>query len=301
LRHFIFYFLCAIIIYAPLPLGANRIWASSSIEILIFSAFLLHLFLAFRNRKSLRPPPYSYAVLVPLGLIVLWLIVQILPDFGFGFGVKNSLSFDPSLTHIMLLKTLAFTLFAWLIFCYVKSRQRLYQLSLAIIFSGLFQASYAAWLNLNVGMVTPVFGMEYAERANGSFIYANQLANYLALCLSIGIGILVSQLSRVGSADKLRHKIRDAASLILSQKMVIRLGLIIMVIALILTRSRMGNSAFFIALAISSLFAFFYYRNKPPKLRVLIISFFIIDLILIGSIFGVEKVKERLAETQSCC
>ncbi len=70
-----------------------------------------------------------------------------------------------------------------------------------------------------------------------------------------------------------------------------------MIIALILTRSCMGNSAFFIALAVGSLFAFFFYKHKPKNMRLLIISFFILDLILVGSIFGVEKAKQRLEET----
>ena len=70
-----------------------------------------------------------------------------------------------------------------------------------------------------------------------------------------------------------------------------------MIVALILTQSRMGNSAFFIALAAVSTFAFFFYNRKPKNLRILIISFFIVDFILVGTIFGVEKVKERLLET----
>jgi O-antigen ligase len=128
-------------------------------------------------------------------------------------------------------------------------------------------------------------------------VYHNQLANYLALCLSIGIGVLISQLSLKGSGYQVRHKVRDIALVLLSSKMLIRLSLIIMIIALILTRSRMGNSAFFLALAAISIFSFFFYHRKPKYLRLLILSFFIIDLILVGTIFGVEKVKQRLLET----
>ena len=113
----------------------------------------------------------------------------------------------------------------------------------------------------------------------------------------MGIGVLVSQLSLTGSGDKLWRKARGVAQMILSPKMVIRLSLIMMIIGLILTRSRMGNSAFFFALASVSVFAFFFYNRKPKHLRLLIVSFFIVDLILIGTIFGVEKVKQRLAET----
>jgi len=292
-KNFLITYLCVIIFYAPLPLGANRIWASSSIEILVFTAFLIHLYLVLMGRKALLPPKYSLPILIPLAITLLWLLIQITP----GLGVSGTISLDPSHTHIMFMKTLSFTLFIWMIFSHIKTRHRLYQLAIAIIVSGFFQACYAIWLNLNIGMPSSIFEMPYAERAQGSFIYANQLANYLALCSSIAIGILVSQLSHSTSADSLRHKIRDFALVILSNKMVIRLVLVVMIIALILTRSRMGNSAFFIALAVISIFAFFFYKHKPTNLRLLIISFFLLDLIIVGSLFGVEKVQQRLAET----
>lgn len=264
---------------------------------------MLHLLMAFNKKISLLPPRYALPVLIPLGIILFWLLLQMLPGLGYLAGrtaagkLFSTLSFDPSLTHIMFLKTLAFSLFSWLLFSYVNNKQHLLQLALTLIATGFIQACYATWLNLNPAMASPIFNMDYASRAQGSFIYHNQLANYLALCLSIGIGVLISQLSLKGSANKLRHKMRDLAALILSPKMVIRLALIIMIIGLILTRSRMGNSAFFIALTSISLFAFFFYKRQPKNLRLLIISFFVIDMVLIGSIFGIEKVKQRLVET----
>jgi len=303
LKKFIFVCLCGLIIYAPLPLGANRIWASSTIEFFVFFTFLLHLILVLKNQILLFPPKYAAPVLLPLVLTVIWLLIQILPGLG-GFirhtdaeNIFKTLSFDPSLTHIMLLKTLTLTLFAWLLFCYVENKKQLYQLVMCIVISGFFQAFYATWLNLNKGMPSPIFNMPYGVRAQGSFVYHNQLANYLALCLAMGIGILMSQLSLNGSGSSLRHITRDWALMILSPKVVIRLGLIIMVIALILTRSRMGNSAFFLSLAAISLFAFFFYNRKPKNQRAMLISFFILDLLIIGSIFGVEKVRQRLVET----
>jgi len=292
-KNFLFTYLCVIIFYAPLPLGANRIWASSSIEILVFTAFLIHLYLVLKGRKALLPPKYSFPILIPLAITLIWLLIQITP----GLGADGTISFDPSLTHIMFMRTLSFTLFIWMLFSHIKTRHRLYQLAIAIITTGFFQACYAIWLNLNVDMPSPIFEMPYAERAQGSFIYQNQLANYLALCSSIAIGILVSQLSHGTSGDSLRHKVRDFALVLLSTKMVIRLVLVVIIIALILTRSRMGNSAFFMALAVISLFAFFFYKRKPTNLKLLIISFFFLDLILVGSLFGVEKVQQRLAET----
>ena len=296
-----------IIIYAPIPLGANRIWASSSIEFLIFLAFIGHLFLSFKNDIPLFPPRFAKLILVPLVLTLVWLLIQMTPGLAtllsrsthenINENINATLSLDPSLTHIMFLKTLAFTAFVWMIFCYVVNQSTLKRLAFTIIVTGLLQALYAIWLNLNDNSASPIFNFSYTNRANGSFVYANQLANYIALCLSIGIGILVSQLSLSAASSRLKQRVRDLAKALLSPKMIIRLTLIIMIIALILTRSRMGNSAFFIALATVSLYGFFQYKRKPRNLRLLIISFFVVDMILVGSIFGIEKVKERLIET----
>lgn len=287
LHSFIFYNICAVIFYAPIPLGANRIWASSTIEFWIFAIFSVHLIAVVKYNKTILPPKYALPVLIPLLVTCLWLTLQILAG----------LSLDPTATHLMLLKTLALTLLAWLIFSYVTDQKTLYKFALALFLAGLYQGIYASWLNLSVGSPSPVFGAAYSNRANGTFVYQNQLANYLALTLSIGIGILVSQLSFAHANTRLRDRIRVVAKILLSAKMLIRLGLIIMFIGLILTRSRMGNSALFISLATMSFLALFIY-NKPPKnLKLLIISFFILDLILIGSIFGIEKVKQRLVET----
>jgi len=298
IRAFVFYSLCLIVFYAPIPLGANRIWASSSIEVLVFSVFLIHLLAVLRSGCRLLPPRFSWPVMVPLVVVALWLLLQLIPGLGTVFSrPTETLSLDPSLTHIMFLKTLAFMFFSWLVFCYVSDSRRLYHFAIAVVITGLFQGVYAAWLNLNPDMSSPIFDVPYSDRAEGTFMYQNQLANFLALSLSIGIGVLISQLSLNGSGEQLWRKARGIAQMILSPKMVIRLSLIIMIIALILTRSRMGNSAFFMALASVSIFAFFFYNRKPKHLRLLIVSFFILDLILIGAIFGVEKVKQRLVET----
>ncbi len=298
LNKFFFFSLCSILIYAPIPLGANRIWASSTIEFLIFLLFAMHLLVKAKQKENFLPPAYSVAIFLPLALTALWLLIQILPGLGYMVGNNfSTISLDPSLTQIMFLKTVALTMFVWLIFTYVNNKTLLFKLALAILISGLFQALYATWLNLNIGMPSPVFYMPYKERAVGSFVYQNQLANYLALCLSIGMGALISQLKLTGDSRRFKDKVRAIATVMLSSKMLIRFSLILMIIGLILTRSRMGNSAFFFALAAVSVFAFFFYNRKPKYLRPLIISFFILDLILVGAIFGVEKVKERLVET----
>ncbi|WP_050548231.1 O-antigen ligase [Pseudoalteromonas sp. BSi20652] len=284
-----FFLLCCILFLLPLPLGSYRPWAILAMGLLISATFLTHLvYSATNNEQSLYPPLYSWPVFTALGLVAAVCVVQM-----------YTVSADPFQTKQMLLKTSFMILFCWLLFIYCNSAQRIKYLIYAIISASVFQALYATYLNLSPDLVSPLFGYKHTERAIGTFTYSNFLANFLALCLCLGIGVLVSELKRThgNSKQTLKQTLRAWAEIILSSKIILRISLIIIIVALILTRSRMGNSAFFIALMVVSLLAFFIYRQKPKAFKLLIVSFFIIDLIIIGAIFDVEKVKQRISET----
>ncbi len=236
----------------------------------------------------LLPPRYGWPILLSLSVVILVCLLQLL-----------SISIDPFQTKQMLLKSTFLLMLGWLIFIYCNSAERIKKLIYIVIFAGVFQALYATYLNLSPNIASPFFGYKHTDRAIGTFTYSNFLANYLALCLCLGIGLLISELNRTKNSYKLsfKQRLRALAEILLSSKIILRISLIIIIVALILTRSRMGNSAFFIALIIVSLLALFTYKQKPKAFKPLIISFFIIDLIVVGAIFDVEKVKQRISET----
>jgi O-antigen ligase len=257
--------------------------------ILIAATFCTHLINSVINDKqALYPPLYSWPLFSVLGVVVLVCGIQLLGT-----------SVDAFQTKQMLLKTGFMILFCWLIFIYCNNALRIRKLIYAIICAGVFQALYASYLNLSPDIVSPLFSYKHTDRAIGTFTYSNFLANYLSLCLCLGIGVLISELKRSNSDYKqtFDQTMRAWAEILLSSKIILRVSLIIIIVALILTRSRMGNSAFFIALMIISALALFIYKQKPRSFKLLIVSFFIIDLIIIGAIFDVEKVKQRITET----
>ncbi|MDP2564036.1 O-antigen ligase family protein [Pseudoalteromonas marina] len=289
MNRLIFVLLCGILFLLPLPLGSYRPWAILAMGLLISATFITHLvYGAINNNQSLYPPLFSWPVFAALGVVIAVCAVQMF-----------TVSVDPFQTKQMLLKTSFMILFCWLIFIYCNSAGRIKKLIYAVICAGVFQALYASYLNLSPDVVSPIFGYKHTDRAIGTFTYSNFLANYLALCLCLGIGVLVSELKRNNGKgiNTLKQTLRAWAEILLSSKIVLRISLIIIIVALILTRSRMGNSAFFIALMVVSFLALFVYNNKPKAFKFLIVSFFIIDLIIIGAIFDVEKVKQRISET----
>ena len=125
----------------------------------------------------------------------------------------------------------------------------------------------------------------------------NHYAAYLVLCLSIGIGLLIASMGQGAGADTWRQRLRHIGTLILSAKAPLRIFLAIMVIALVLTHSRMGNTAFFASMLIAATLALFLFKDMPRPVVFLITSLIVIDIFIIGSWVGLEKVRERIAET----
>ncbi|WP_211183559.1 O-antigen ligase family protein [Pseudoalteromonas arctica] len=289
MNRFIFFLICLILFLLPLPLGSYRPWAILAIGILTSFTFIIHLtHSVLNNNQSLFPPRYSWPLFFALSAVVLVCGIQLF-----------SVSIDVFQTKQMLLKSCFLLMLSWLIFNYCNGAERIKKLIYVVIYAGVFQALYASYLNLSPDIVSPLFGYKHTDRAIGTFTYSNFLANYLALCLCLGLGVLISELKRTNNSHQLTLKqtLRAWAEVSLSSKIILRISLIIIIVALILTRSRMGNSAFFIALIIVSLLAMFVYKQKPKAFKLLIVSFFIIDLIIIGAIFDVEKVKQRISET----
>lgn len=289
LNKLIFILLCTLLFWLPIPLGSYRVWAIMFFGFLVSSTFILHLVNCAYSKQSIFPHKCSWPLMGTLIAVIGVLAIQLLPT--------SFQSIDPNQTLIMLLKTTTMLMLAWLVLLYVDTKDRIKTFIYWLVAAGVCQALYATYLNLSPEITSWVYSFKHSQRAMGSFTYPNFLANYLALCLAMGMGLLISQLKISGAASNLREIIRDIASTLLSSKMFLRMSLILMIVGLILTRSRMGNSAFFIALAVVSIFAFFFYNRRPKNLRLLIVSFFILDLIIVGAMFGVDKVKERLVET----
>lgn len=287
----IFALLCLVLIWAPIPVGSNRPWAWSLLELLIGGVYLLHLANCWRADGPPLWQRWFNALLLPLVLLQLYLWLQL---SGLLPGIQ---SVDPKQTQIMLLKGLFFLMWLQLVCIYTNTAFRLRMLVLMVVLSGFVQAFYGSVLNLAEVANSPLFAVNEAGRARGSFVYQNHFANYLALCLSMALGLLLSELSSQPPQWRFKAILRDFFSSLLSSKLMLRLAIIVMVIGLVLSRSRMGNAAFFSSLALVSLLALFCYKRPPALLKPLVISILLLDMLIIGSMFGLEKLQQRFAET----
>jgi O-antigen ligase len=117
------------------------------------------------------------------------------------------------------------------------------------------------------------------------------------MCLSVGIGLFLVQLEKGSSANS-KKWIVNLLDFMLSPKMLLRLALVILVIALVMTRSRMGNAGFFIAMLISLAIYAFYSPNTRKVVFFLLASLIVIDIWILGQWVGLDKVVARLEATQ---
>lgn len=289
LNRIIFILLCIVIAWAPVPLGSNRPWAWSLLQLMIGSAFILHLVHCWRSDLPLLATRRFLIWLSPLFVLIGWLALQYS-----GIGLSSA---DPYQTKVMLLKTVFFTLWCCLLLNYLQNHDRLRLLAIVIVATGAVQAFYGVVIQLAGFDVSPFTGIAEGNRARGSFVYQNHFANFLALCLAVAIGVLLSQLSSKRHHRTFRQIARDTLSTLLSAKMMLRLAMILMVTGLVMSRSRMGNAAFFTALIGVALLALWFYKRPPALLKPLVVSILLLDMALIGSMFGIEKLQERYEQT----
>lgn len=304
----------ALLVWAPLPFASNRPWALALLAAAMALLFFCWLGLAFAGKVGISPRVMSRArwPLVLLALMPLWALLQTLPlprewvallspraehlhaAALLAPGQWIPLSLDVAGTRLYLLGGLVcWSAFA-LVLCLVNSAGRGRILLWTLVASGSFQAIYGTLMVLT-GLEWGFFVEKYAGRglATGTFVNRNHLAGYLVMCLAAGTGLLLSQLS--GEALRgWRDATRRTLGAMLSAKFILRLLLAIMVIALVLTRSRMGNVAFFTALAVAGLLAMYLGRRFSPKLVLLVGSLFLVDALILGQWFGFERLVERL-------
>ncbi|HEY6458484.1 MAG TPA: O-antigen ligase family protein [Steroidobacteraceae bacterium] len=308
---FLFYAFLVLLLWMPLPFGSNVTWASSLMEAWVFLIAALWLVQYYRGKVSLTKPfVCAWPVTACLLATLLWIIVQSLPLPAGLLGLLSpraleihstthsypSLSLDVYATRQAALQTLAYLLCFCLTLLLVNNEPRIKKLAQAIILGGLFQAAYGSLMTLS-GLEYGFFiHKEVAGIATGTFINRNHLAGYLEMCLATGIGVILSELASTG-AGGWRDSTRRLLRTLLGNKARVRLALVVMVTGLVLTRSRAGNVAFTASLAGVGGFYFLAVRKLSGRTIAFFASLLVIDLLIVGNFFGIQKVAERIQQT----
>ena len=311
----------ALLVWAPFPLGSNRAWAWTLLEAGLFLAAALWTIGWMQRRNgSLAVVRAAWPALALLGawlayLALLWTplpanLVRILSPQAAAVhalaapyaassdtGAWITLSIDPNASFVFWLKSCAWTIAFFLTLALANTRPRAQLIAIVLVLSGLAQAVYGGLMHLT-GTNLDIFGTQipHATHASGGFVNRNHLAGFLEITLALGIGLMVGSLRETGRRTW-RQFSRDMVALVLSPKASLRLVLVAMVIALVMTRSRMGNTAFFSSLLIAGGVALALSRHATRSTVILIASLIAIDIFIVGSWFGVEKTVQRIEQT----
>lgn len=274
----------ALLFWLPLPLGSNRDWSAALFCLL--AALLcagwswLQLSKGETANRALRPALPLFGLLLA---VQGWALLQWL----------TGISTDSGRTLHYLMLGLGYSLLFILIIGLFHTRRRLTLLISTLIVSATLQGFYGTLMTLSgIEWLFFVPKDHYFGVATGTYVNRNHLAGYLVMALGLGIGLLLAL------RDGASLKWVNVLELLMGPKARLRLGLVIMVIALVMTRSRMGNTAFFASLMI--LGALFILLNKEHRLRnsLILASLVVIDVLVISQFFGLDKLKDRLVNTR---
>lgn len=297
----------ALVFWVPIPLGSNRYWSWALLELAVYMLAVAWLALFMRGRvrvnavlRGARPMllacalwlAYIWAQLMPLPIAwVGWLSPEAARwHVAAGWPAPPSfapLTLDMAGTLDGALKSTAYIAFFALTLALLDRRARIAATAYTLVAAGLAQAVY--------GVITAA--VEPGAFAQGTFPNRNHFAGYLELCLSAGLGLLAGKLTG-GGADSWRSLLRDVLSWILSPRMQLRLALTIMVIALVMSRSRMGNTAFFSSMLATCAIAMAVDRRLTKSMGILLATLVVMDIYVVGAHFGLEKVVDRIARTE---
>jgi len=317
----IFYGLLALLAWAPLPLGSNRPWAwpilvvgGGLLAMLWLAGYLRGQFdlpAAFRRARWALAAGMLWLLLPGLQLAPLpasWVLVLspaaheahtlVAAAMGHPLAASLTLSVDPHATRDFWFKSAAYGGIFCLTLLTVDTPRRVELLLKTLVISGTLQALYASVMVLS-GLEYGFFIKKFVGQgtATGTFVNRNHLAGYLNLCLAAGIGLMIAKLG--GEAvHSWRQRLRSIVRLLLGEKTRLRIYLIVMVIALVLTRSRMGNTAFFAGTLIVGAIGLLLMRNAPRSTMLFLTSVVVLDILIVGTWFGVDQVAKRIQQTE---
>lgn len=291
----LFYFFVGLLVWLPLPKASVHPWAVSIMAVgslsLISSWIVLHLTGAVKPNNTFKK---SLPMLILLGITQAWVFLTL---NGQEFNLSSSpLTLDAGRTNQQLIQGLGLLgIFACTLLL-VRSRRRLKIVVFALIISGIAQAMYGSLMTLSGIEYGFLFPKEIQHGlVTGTFVNRNHFAGYMELCLAVGIGYMIATLK--DDTVTWRDFSRRILESLLGSKARVRIGLMIMVVALVLTHSRMGNTAFFTSMSIAGAIALVLGKRASKSTTILLTSLIAIDLLIVGTFFGVEKVVDRLEST----
>lgn len=155
------------------------------------------------------------------------------------------------------------------------------------------QLEVLMWMVVLAGVCQVLIKIVFEQ--NGTYVNRNHFAGFLEMAIALAIGLMLSKFEQPG-AKGWRSSVRGWIQVFLGPKFLIRVLIIVLVIGLILSRSRMGNLGFFVGLGVAGLVGLWTFRSVGKTVLIFFASLLAIDVFLIGAFFGIEKLQQRFEQ-----
>ena len=299
-----FYLLLALIVWVPIPLGSNRPWAWSLMEVIVMITAYLWLM-----SMVLHPRPLPQAVKkakVPLILFVCWLaylflqtvplpanIISFINPAGYNLynytlGDQQSLpiTLDQGLSNIELMKSIAYVTIFFLTLCLINTRDRIKAIVWTLFLTGFVQALYAILSIKGIVVWNPS-----PASVSGTYVNRNHLAGLLEMTIPLGIGLFFYKMHRSRPNKTWQQKMRNLSELVMERQAQILIMTAIMFGVLLMTSSRGGVFSLLVAFLLVGTYA----RIKRKFSRGAKLLPWVLGITVLSSIwFGVESLSNRI-------
>jgi len=299
-----------LLVFTPIAFGSVELWAYSIMELGILGMVILWALQIFIDRA--HPPLQPKSSILPLlflGLFLLHILFQMVPLPGgllrtlspkayelrsyLNLGLQTSnfpISLYPFLTRIEFLKWFTLSLFFVFLFYGNGLNLRTFlSLILVILILGIAQSLYGMFEFFSGHR--QILYLKGPEAVTGTFINRNAFAGYLLMVIPLAMGYLFARQSMEGGRFpnwRARLSNLDGKSLLLA------FGIILMILALLFSSSRMGIGSLLLSFTLIT----FFFRNPERERRISRTSILILLFALLWAAWiGLDAVISRFLTT----
>ncbi len=313
------YGILALIVFSPLPAASVNAWSILVIELTVLVLMAAYLLMKRKPKINSRISSSMRWLKVIFGGFFLFLTVQILPlpvvivklisPSSYRFRVLNSLdvadakllslSLAPSETFREGMEILAYVLLGFLIISTVTSRRRIKRILFLLVGVGFFEAFYGLFelkmSNPSILFYPKVFNL---GSVTGTFVNQNHFSGYLEMIIPLAIGLIIARIDLFTLAgDKLSAKIVRIAEKGVLTNLVLTTLVVIMSLAIVLSKSRSGTFLLVFTFILFSGITFIYFGRISYQWwkirRFLQVTFLLITIVCLY--VGVQATIDRFA------
>ena len=306
-----------LIVFSPLPAASVYEWSILTIQLAVLVMVAAYVLM---TEKPLIDERLSDSLKWPKALFFgffVFLVIQILPlpkslvrifspnsyafqeKFSPDFSNTEFISFSLIPAHTLRdgLAILPYFLLGFLIVRTVTERRQIIRIFYALIGMGVFQAVYGLFELYNKNPRILFYEKMYnLDSVTGTFVNRNHLSGYMEMIIPLGIGLAIARVDFLSLMDlRWRDRLLRLSEKNLATSLLISLGIIVMAIAVVFSKSRSG-----LFLVVFSFILFFglmlqFFRGTEDQKRrtkkIIAIGFLVI--VFISLYIGIEATIER--------